>query len=190
MLEIYERRFGRMEDVIMNINYAKTILYAYKCLDSLMEQIDDLVEKKAFASISDLSPCELQCEKILALTAQKDVLIELKLKTEEILKEFSKEEYLHLEYKYFRSGDKKEFFGIDTTNRNYFRVQIRLAKKFASKLENCGVNDNWVSKNCLAIDFFKELLKRVVEKENAVQNFGVNKMNMKKQDNRLIKRSA
>ena len=38
---------------LMKSLYAKVVLYFYPCADSLAEQIDDLVEKKAFASIRD-----------------------------------------------------------------------------------------------------------------------------------------
>ena len=51
----------------MNVYYAKTVLYAYANVDAVVEQIDELVEKKALSSMRDFSPCEEQCEKSYAL---------------------------------------------------------------------------------------------------------------------------
>ena len=149
----------------MNILYAKSILYAYSNLQALMEQIDELVEKKALASMYDFSSAELQCEKILSYTRQKDVLIDLKLIVDKILLKFTKDELDCLDYKYFKTKPKDYFNNVDTQSRAYFRRQIKLAKKFSEKLEIKGVNDKWFKENCLSTDFFKELLKRVVEHE-------------------------
>lgn len=150
----------------MNVYYAKSILYAYSNLHSIMEQIDELVLKKALSSMTDFSPCEWQCNKILSFTAQKDVLIELKLVTDSVLSKLSKEQTDILEYKYFKTKPKEYFEFVDTKSRGYFRKQIRLINRVAEMFERRGVTDRWFEEKCLAIDFFKELLKRVIEHES------------------------
>ncbi len=149
----------------MNKYYAKAVLYAYKHLEDVMDQIDELVEKKALASINDLSPCVCQCEKVLSYTEQKDTLIVLKIIVDKVLKKFSDEELVYFSYKYFRDKTKDFFQDFDYTGRAYFRRQVKLAEKFACNLEKSGVNDEWFEKYCLKMDFFKELLKRVYEIE-------------------------
>jgi hypothetical protein len=151
----------------MNVFYAKSILYSYKSLNALMAQMDDLVEKKALSSISDLSPCEAQCEKILAITDSKDVIIRLKIMVENALSKFTEEELDYFDYKYFKQKPKEYYKDFDATNRAYFRTQIRLAEKFALRIERAGVTDAWFRDNCLSMDFFKGVYKNVMEKENA-----------------------
>ena len=150
----------------MKVIYAKTILYAYRNLDAVMRQLDELVMKKALSSMSDLSPCEAQCNNILNLTAQKDILIGLKLKTKEAVDRFSDDEKDYLDYKYFKLKPKEYYIGFDFTSRAYFRKQIRIVDKFAKRMENAGITDDFFEKKCLSIEFFRELLKRVKEREN------------------------
>ena len=42
-----------------------------------------------------------------------------------------------------------------------FILNLCVASIFASKLEKVGITDEYFEKNCLCVDFFKELLKRV-----------------------------
>ena len=149
----------------MNIYYAKTVLYAYANVDAVAEQIDELVEKKALSSMRDFSPCEEQCEKIINLTYNKDVLFELKRFAESALSSFSSYDMKCLDYKYFKRMPREDFIGFDYTSRNYFRHQVRLAEKFAKNLENLGANDEWFENYCLEIEFLREMYKRVIESE-------------------------
>lgn len=149
----------------MNTYYAKSILYAYPNLEEIMEQIDELVERKAISSMNDTSPALIQCNAILNYTNQKDVLIEIKLVVDSILSKFDENELFCLDYKFFKSHTKEYYDDFDTSSRNYFRRQVRVAEKFALYLENRGIDNKWFEKNCLPIDFFSELLKRVIEHE-------------------------
>lgn len=149
----------------MNLYYAKVALYAYPNLEDIMSQIDELVEKKAFASMSNLEPCEAQCEKIINLTEQKDTIIEMKIAIDKVMKNFSDDELDLLDYKYFRKINKEYYELKDTSSRKYFRRQIAVAKKFAELFEKQGYTDEKFQKECFKIDFFRELLKRVVEHE-------------------------
>lgn len=158
---------GRKKDrrVTMNIFYAKSILYAYPHLEGIMEQIDELVEKSAFSSMTDFSPAIFQCEKILDFTRQKDVLIKLKLAADKALTSFLSDEIDCFDYKYFKLKPKEYYEEFDFSSRAYFRKQIRIAKLFAERMEKAGINDGWYESNCLTVDFFKDLLVRVKEHE-------------------------
>lgn len=149
----------------MKIIYAKTLLYAYPAIDGIIEQIDSLVEKKALFSMNDCSSCLSQCEIILGLTEQKKVYLKLMLELRAVLSKFSKEELDLLDYKYFKQKPKSYYEDFDSQSRGYFRRQVRIAKKFAEIIEEIGLTDEWYIKNCLTIEFFKELLKRVKENE-------------------------
>ena len=149
----------------MNEYYSKTVLYAYKSLSAVMAQLDDLVLKKAVASMVDFSPCEKIAEKILDITAQKDVIYLLKEKTALALSKLTDDERLILDYKYFKSMGKDAYAELDFTSRAYFRKQIRVAVKFGNKLSALGIDDAFFEQYCLKIDFFRELYKRVLIRE-------------------------
>ena len=151
----------------MNVYYTKTALYAYPNLQAIADQIDELVEKKALASINDYSSAVTQCEKIIDFTAQKDALFALKLRLDDVMKKLLDGEKMCLEYKYFKRMPKEYFIGYDFESRGYFRKQQRLANKIANVLEKAGGTDEWFEKTCLTMDFFKELLKRTIEHEKS-----------------------
>ncbi len=149
----------------MNIYYSKTVLYAYPHIEGVIEQIDELVQKKALCSINDYSPCIEIAEKILDFTHQKDVLIRLKILADKALSKFSDEQLDYLDYKYFKVKPKDYYIGFDASGRTYFRRQVALAKKFSERLEKAGLSDKWFESECLTMDFFKEMLRRVIEHE-------------------------
>ena len=149
----------------MNLIYAKTALYCYPSLGAVIKQIDELVEKKAFASMWDNSPAIFQCEKISNLTCQKVLMIDLKNKVEKSLRKFSEEEKVYFEYKYFRRKDKEFYKDFDFKSRKYFRTQNRLIKEFGKILEKTGIDDTYFEEYLNKIEFFKELVKRVKEHE-------------------------
>ncbi len=149
----------------MNILFAKTILYAYPVTDAVIEQIDELVEKRALSSFSDFSPAFDQCLSVVKLSMQKDILFILKKKVIEILPKFKLDEEDCLDYKYFKLKPKEHYKDFDTSSRAYFRKQIKIAEKAAKRLENAGITDEFFEKYCLKIDFIKKLYERVKEKE-------------------------
>ena len=154
-----------MERKDMNLHFAKSILYAYTNLEEVIEQIDEIIERKALCSINDYSPCLEQCEKIIDLIEQKDVLIDLKIKAEKALQRFTDEELDYLDYKYFKVRPKEYYDDFDTFSRNYFRRQVKLANKFSMLIEHEGITQKYFEENCMKIDFMRELLKRVIEHE-------------------------
>lgn len=157
----------------MNVIFAKTALYAYPNIMAIVEQIDELVEKKALFSMNDFSPAIEQFNKITELTEQKKVMFALKLYLDDILAKFTKDELDCLEYKYFKRKGKKYFENFDFTSRSYFRKQVKIIGKVSKSLELAGATDSWFIENCLSMDFFNELLKRVIEHEkNSKKNKG------------------
>jgi hypothetical protein len=149
----------------MNKYYAKTALYAYPNLEAVAEQIDELVERRAIISMNNYSPAVEQCEKVVDLTYQKDVLFALKLHIEDALEKLNQEELDCLEYKYFKRKPKEYFIDFDAESRSYFRRQNKLADKISKSLERGGATDKWFEEHCLSMEFFSELLKRVIERE-------------------------
>ena len=121
--------------------------------------------------MDDFSPALCQCEAVIDVMYQKQLVYDLLFKTEDILKKFTEEELKHFEYKYFRRKPKTYFLGFDTASRKYFRKQVSLSNRFAALLEKRGITDEVFIKEYLKIDFFRELLVRVKEREeNSVKN--------------------
>lgn len=151
----------------MNLNYTKAVLYAYPNIEAVKEQIDDFVERKALASMNDYSPCDEQCEKIIEYMAQKIILNELKAKIRGILASLSDLELDMLEYKYFKTKPKRYFAGMDTDSRNYFRRQKLLIEKISNMCDRVFLTNEWFEKHCLKMGFFRELLRRVEQYDQA-----------------------
>ena len=149
----------------MNVYYVKTALYAYPHIEAILDQIDDLVLRKALSSMSDFSPCQEQCEKILDFTWQKDVLCALKLMIEKALAKLSDIQKDMLDYKYFKRKSKESFIGFDVQSRGYFRRQVALVKKLGERFDKVGLTDEWFNQNCMVMDFFVQMYKRVVKSE-------------------------
>ena len=166
----------------MKVIYGKVILYAYAHLMAIANQIDEVVEKKAFSSYMDYSPAINQFESIIGLTEQKKSIFALKLTADEALKGFTDSEKDCLDYKYFHLKPKEYYIDFDASSRGYFRKQIRLAEKFAERMERAGYSDKRFKTECLTMDFFKEMLSRVKEKEN------LNRKNKSEKEKEQIKR--
>ena len=154
----------------MKENYVKCLLYTYPNVQELLEQIDVLVEKKAISSMDDFRPCLEQCEEIIRLTEQKNVLIDILLKTEKILEKFSCYEKDCLDYKYFKKKPKDYFNDFDAQSRQYFRVQNRLITRLGKLFEEKGLTEQWFIENCLKTSFFTEMLRRIDEQDNVWRN--------------------
>ncbi len=153
----------------MNENYTKAMLYAYPNLEAVAEQIDELVEKRALVSINDFSPALEQCEKIVELTFNKDLLFSLKIILEEILNSLTSIERDCLDYKYFKLKPKEYYIDFDAESRTYFRRQNKLIERISIKLEKKGYDNKWYEENYLKMDFFSELNKRVIEYEKSIK---------------------
>jgi hypothetical protein len=149
--------------------YVKCVLHAYPNLESIKEQIDELMEKKAFSSMMDVSPAEQQCVKMVGYIFQKDILNELKILVDRALENFTTYQLDCFDYKYFKLKDREYYKDFDAKSRGYFRTQNKLVDLFSQRAEKVGLNDEWFKENCLQLDFFKELLKRVKERENAIK---------------------
>ncbi len=154
--------------------YAKTALYLYPCIDKVNEQIDELLEKRALSSMSDFSPCITQCEKMVELGVQNAKLLEMKDCMTRALRRLSADETALIEFKYFRSRKREDMPSGDVVSRTYFRRQRRVAEKLARVLEGEGITDEVFERDYLAIEFIRELYRRVklreetaVKKENA-----------------------
>ena len=154
---IFKERF-------MNTYYAKTILFAYPNIEAVIEQIDDIVMRKALSSRCDYSACQAQCEEICRLTETKVRMLELIEHVNTVLATLTQYETDLLDYKYFHIQPKEYFdeIGFIAEGRTYFRHQTAIINKVAKRLEHFGVTDEWYTKNFSCVRFFSELLKRVI----------------------------
>ena len=150
----------------MKVLYAKVVLYAYAHLETLAGQIDEIVEKKALSSSTNFSPAIDQFESIINLTYQKDIIFALKKCADKALSSFTEREKEFLDYKYFHVKPKGYYVNFDASSRGYFRMQVRLAEKFAKAMEKAGYSDLRFDSECLTLEFFREMLSRVKEREN------------------------
>lgn len=167
----------------MNVIYTKTILHIYAVAQSVIDQLDELAERKALSSMGDFSPCLEQCKKIIDLKNQKNLILYIQKIINKILSKLTVEQIDLLDYKYFKKKPKEHYDNFDYYSRTYFRNQIKVISIISEKLDKYGLTDNWFMENCLAIDFFKEMLKRVQEKEK------LSNKNKPKNNKNQVKRS-
>ena len=107
--------------IILNTLYTKVLLYTYPNISSLIDQIDELVEKKAISSMDSTLPCIEICNSVINLIKEKDLYLKLMVVLEDVLKTLSEEEMLCVEYKYFLEKDKFKHIDFDYTSKQYFR---------------------------------------------------------------------
>ena len=152
----------------LNTLYTKVLLYAYPNIESLVDQIDELVEKKAITSMDATSPCLDICNSIISLIKEKDLYLDLLVTLDGILENLTEYEKMCIEYKYFLVRDKDKFVGFDYTSKQYFRHQNKILEKIRKRLDKKGYDDNFFREKYLPIKFFKALLRGVKEKEKHV----------------------
>lgn len=145
--------------------YAKTMLYAYPYIDSMIERMNDKITKKAMGSMFDTSPCEEQSAKILVLAGQKEDLNYLKHFVERMVMKFSFCDFDYFDYKYFKIRPKEYYKDKIKIDRTYYRKQDKLLKKFCSILSAIGADDLWFENKFLSIRYIKNIQQKIIEKD-------------------------
>jgi hypothetical protein len=138
----------------------------------------------------DFSPCVEQCEKIINLTEQKKLLIDFKIKGDQVVSKMTSVELDMLDYKYFKQKPKEYYSDFDAKSRSYFRRQISLVKKANALFERQGICNEWFEKNCLKISFFFELLRRVIEGEKHAKKKRISSKCTAKLDKNVLQRKS
>ena len=157
-------------------SYKNAILYIYPSIDEIVEQYEDIIVKKAENSYMDLSPCEKIANKIIDLIYEKNLLIELKVLLDKVLKNLTDSEMMYFEYKYFKRKPKSFFEGFDVSSRQYFRNQLKVFKKYSNLLDKYKMNEKWFE-DYLKINFIKELCVRLEIREKEKEE--INKQRIK-----------
>jgi len=158
--------------------FENVLLYSYPHLTNIISDMDKLVYQKAYSSVSNNISCLDLSEKIIKIIDKKDRLINLKIKLDEIFKNYSNEELLLLEQKYFKRKAvlKKllEKFTINYSLRTYFRKQNRLLEKFSKSLNINGLSESWFLDKYGDIDWFNSLYSRLKHDEKIKQSKKIN----------------
>lgn len=163
----------------MKILYTKVILSAHVAINSLLQQIDEAVERRAITSMGRLGSCLTQCNEIISLINVKDKLIKLYLLDEKVFERLSFKEYEIIKYKYLKDTENlsKNF---DHKSRVYFRRQKELLEKVAKLYSELGLTDKIFEEDYLSIEYFRRSLDYVKEQDNLMQ------AKIKKQKEKLV----
>lgn len=151
----------------MNINYAKTMLYAYPFIDSFVKRLEEKIINKAVNSMFDTSPCEEQGANILVLSGFKEDLLYMKHLVELMIMKFPMQDFDYFDYKYFNIRPKEEYKKKLKFDRSYYRKQDKLLNKFALILSAIGGSDSWFEDVFLNIPYIKNVYKKVITMEKA-----------------------
>jgi len=145
----------------MKSDYVKTLLYAYEHLPKITKRIDEIVLKKALASMTNYYFCEKQCVKIVNLTVQKALMIETKYYLDRAMSRLMREEKEMLDYKYFKRCPRYNLAQEDFTSRNYFRKQQKLIQTIGDNLSWLNKGNEWFEKRCMIIPFIRKVYNAV-----------------------------
>lgn len=145
-------------------DYQKVLLYAYPKLGRMAEDIGQIVQAKARASVMGRETALACAEKLIRYNFLCGQLLFLKGEIEGMLSVFSREERFLLEYKYFRR--KKELatysdLQLACSERTYFRRQQRLARAVNAELVRRGLNEEWFFEAFSGVSFFMSALESV-----------------------------
>lgn len=143
--------------------YAKTMLYAYPYVDTMVKRIDDKILKKALGSMFDTSPCEEQCAAVIMLTGQKADLKYLKHLVERMVMKFPSKDFDYFDYKYFKIRPKEYYKDKIKVDRTYFRKQEKLIAKFCSIFTAIGGDDKWFEEKFLSIRYINNIYQKIIE---------------------------
>lgn len=142
---------------------AKTVLVTYKSLNSVIEQIENLIKSKVKRSFYDYSSTYSQAQKILELVNVKDDLIDLCLLTKDAISKLNSQDRQHIEYKYLNVLPNNEF---DRTSRQYFRRQIKAFNNFCEKLIESGFDKDKFLNVYLKIPYIYQAYVKICSQED------------------------
>lgn len=131
----------------MDSVYVKAALYMYGNIPGRVKEIDNIIYRKALASMGDYRPALKIADDIISLKIIKSYLIDLHREIRTMLTTLKPYYVDCMYYKYFRQLEHTYSETFDPTNRNYFRRQQRLVSEVESKLVVVGFDDEWFTSN-------------------------------------------
>ena len=145
-------------------DYQKVLLYAYPKLGRVAEDIGQIVQAKARASVIGRESALSCAEKLIGYNFLRDQLLFLQGELESMFAKLTREEKFLLEYKYFRR--KKELAAyadlqLSCSERTYFRRQQRLARTVNAELIRRGLTEEWFFEAFSGVSFFMSALESV-----------------------------
>ena len=147
-------------------DYQKVLLYAYPKLGRVAEDIGQLVQAKARASVIGREPALACAEKLIGYNFLREQLLFVKDELEALLGCLSREERFLLEYKYFRRKRELAAYAdlrLSYSERTYFRRQQRLARTVNAELVRRGLTEEWFFEAFSGVPFFMAALEGVRE---------------------------
>lgn len=128
-------------------NYIKVLLYVYPRLEEAAKDYGEHIRNKAILSCDGKVRTEKLIEYLTEEIARKEKIEELKEAMDEVLEKLSDKERLLLELRYFRrkrkleEGTKKIDLSKWGSERNYFRLQKKLADKLGALMKARGLTE-------------------------------------------------
>lgn len=156
----------------MNVVIAETMLRAYPSLESVAEQIDRLVYRRAVLTHSLKSDCvclnaERQVEQVVKLMNKKNNLINLKLVTDEILATLDDTAREILTGRYITKEHRDDVIArLGLSLRTYFRRLDKALRTFACECAVRGCDETWLEENYFDQSWLKNLYYTLLLKQN------------------------
>ena len=159
----------------MQTIYARAILYAYPNLTKNMDNLDRSIMKKALNSINDSSSCIEQCEHIMVLKLQREILFDLKDVMDSVFAQLSEDENEILKGRYFTTSSKMANVELMFSYPNaYYRAHDRCINKIINYLKLSGITEETFKTGYLE-EYIKPYLRKAEKRKSPSKKNEVNK---------------
>ena len=144
-------------------DYQEVILFLYPRLERAAEDIAQIVEAGALASVSGKESAERCAGRLLGYLQTRECFLAVRDAVDGMRAQLSEEERFLLEYKYFRRKGvlQGEFRGMDLhcSLRTYYRKQDRLARRMNALFLRAGLTETWFAETLGGLPFFASALR-------------------------------
>lgn len=152
-------------------DYQKVLLYAYPKLGRMAEDIGQIVQAKARASVMGREPALSCAEKLIGYNFLREQLLFVQGELDGVLAKLTREERFLLEYKYFRRKRELAAYAdlrLSCSERTYFRRQQRLARTVNAEFVRRGLTEEWFFEAFSGVSFFMSALESVRRAEGGM----------------------
>ena len=144
-------------------DYQEVILFLYPRLERAAEDIAQIVEAGALASVSGKESAERCAGRLLGYLQTRECFLAVRDAVDGMRAQLSEEERFLLEYKYFRRKGvlQGEFrsMDLDCSLRTYYRKQDRLARRMNALFLRAGLTETWFAETLGGLPFFASALR-------------------------------
>lgn len=118
------------------IEYEQIVLTVYSSIESILEQLEKSVKRKAVNAFSSTKGAFTDCNELVEMIETRNKMLVFKATVDKVFERLSDEERILFGYKYFNN---RIIDGFDYKSRNYFRKQNKALNHLGELLGYIGL---------------------------------------------------